>query len=40
LDTSSFCWLRVIRVIFCVSGVFIFEGIDGVGDKGSGKYNS
>jgi hypothetical protein len=36
LDISYICWFRVIRVLFCVFGVFIVEEVDGVEAKGSG----
>jgi hypothetical protein len=36
LDISIICWFRVIRVLFYLSGIFIVDKVDGVGDRGSG----
>jgi hypothetical protein len=33
---SFICWFRVIRVLFCVSWIFIAEEVDRVTYKGSG----
>jgi len=38
LDISFICWLRVIKVIFSVSGAIIAEEVDGVDRQGVRRY--
>ena len=39
LDISFICWLRVIEVLFSVSGVIIAEEVDGVDRQGVRRYH-